>query len=75
MLGGLWSRWKALAARIGNFQARVMLTLFYFVLVTPLGLIVRYLSDPLQLKPRHGPSFWRDKTLPPPTLEEARRQG
>jgi len=71
----LWSKWKALAIKIGNFQGRVILTLFYFVFVTPLGLAVRWFSDPLRIKPHAGATFWQRKAQPDPTLEEARRQG
>ena len=75
MLQQLWSKWKALAARIGNFQGRVILTVFYFLFVTPLGLAVRLFSDPLRLKHRSGDTFWQKKAQPKPTLEEARQQG
>ena len=75
MLGQLWSKWKNIATRIGNFQARVFFSLFYFIIVTPFGLAVRYLSDPLRIKQHGASTFWHPKALPDPTLEEARRQG
>ncbi len=75
MFKELWLKWKSLATKIGNFQGRVILTLFYFVFVTPLGLAVRLLSDPLQIKRPQSSTFWQAKTLPEPTLEEARHQG
>jgi hypothetical protein len=71
----LWSKWKALAARIGNFQGRIILTVFYFVFVTPLGLAVRLFSDPLHIKRRPGGTFWQRKVQPDPSLDEARQQG
>ena len=74
MLKQLWSRWKAIATTIGNFQSRLILTLFYFVVVTPFGLAVRFLSDPLCLKHRRGSTFWQAKELSEPTLDQARRQ-
>jgi hypothetical protein len=75
MLQQLWSKWKALAARIGNFQGRVILTVFYFVFVTPLGVAVRLFSDPLHIKRHPGGTFWQRKAQPEATLEEARQQG
>ncbi len=74
MLKELWSRWKAFAIKLGNLWARIIFTLFYFLIVTPFGLAVRLLSDPLQIKHRDDVTFWQPKTLPEPTLEEARRQ-
>ncbi len=51
----VWSKWKVLAHKIGDFQARVMLSLFYFVLLGPFALAFRLFSDPLQLRPgNHG---------------------
>jgi hypothetical protein len=75
LLQELWKKWKALAVKIGNFQGRLILTLFYFIFVTPFGLVVRLSSDPLQMKHSSGSSFWRPKASPESTLEEARRQG
>lgn len=74
MLYRLWERWKAIAHVIGNFQARLLLTLFYFVLLSPFGLGVRLLSDPLGLRKR-GLSSWLQKA-PERTgvWERARRQ-
>ncbi|MGH7933942.1 MAG: hypothetical protein ACREQN_12375 [Candidatus Binataceae bacterium] len=47
----LWAGWKRIARKIGDFQARVLLTIFYFVLLAPFALIVRRTSDPLAIKP------------------------
>ncbi len=71
---GLWAAWKRVARKIGDFQARVLLTIFYFVLLAPFALIVRRTSDPLAVKPgtprgwgvRQGPSEY--------TLDMARKQ-
>jgi len=58
LLRKLWLRWKALAQKIGNFQARVILSLFYFTFVAPFGLALRVFSDPLRTKPKGLPSYW-----------------
>jgi hypothetical protein len=58
---------------IGNFQARVLLTVLYSVVILPFGLAVRFFSDSLHMKKR--PEKWFDHPAIPNTLEEARRQG
>lgn len=51
---GLLHKWRALARRAGTFQARVFLTLFYWIVMVPVGLVVRLLADPLALKDPEG---------------------
>ena len=69
----LWTAWKRIAHRIGDFQARVLLTLIYAVLVLPFGLLVRLFSDSLNMKKR--PANWLEH--PRETIDAgwARRQG
>ncbi len=67
-----WQAWKRIAHRIGNFQARVVLILFYAVLVFPFGIAARLFSDPLRIK--HRPSRWLDHPNSAHDLESARRQ-
>ncbi|MEA3336578.1 MAG: hypothetical protein U9R25_11755 [Chloroflexota bacterium] len=50
MIRNLWARWLVLARKIGDFQSRVLLTLFYFLIITPFGLAVRVFGDPLHLR-------------------------
>ena len=57
-LTSLWSAWKRLAHKIGNFQARVILTVLYAVVILPFGLAARLFSDPLKI--RHRPTQWTD---------------
>jgi len=68
----LWEGWKRLAHKIGNFQARVLLTILYAVLVLPFGLAVRLFADPLRIKRR--PESWLEHPESPTTLDLARRQ-
>ena len=74
MLKRIWGRWKAIATEIGNFQARLILSLLYFVVVTPFGLAVRFLSDPLRIKHRREVTHWQAKEMPDSTLDRARSQ-
>ncbi len=46
----LWEWWKRAGKAIGDFQARVLLVLFYFVILAPFALAIRWGSDPLALK-------------------------
>jgi hypothetical protein len=56
----LWRLWKRVARRIGDFQARVLMLVFYFVIFCPFALTLRWGSDPLAIKSgaRRG---WRPK--------------
>lgn len=72
MLRKLWESWKRVAHVIGNFQARLLLTILYLVLVLPFGLAVRLFADPLRI--RRLPGGWLDHTTSSPTdMEWARR--
>ncbi len=46
----LWEWWKRVAKKVGDFQARVILTIFYFIVLGPFALAVRLGSDPLAIK-------------------------
>ena len=67
-----WQGWKDLAHKIGNFQARVILSIFYGVLVLPFGLAARWFSDPLRIKKK--PEQWLDHPDEAYDLEWARKQ-
>jgi len=69
-----WARWKHIARKIGNFQARVVLTLFYFTLAAPFGTAARWLSDPLRLKRRHARPEWHARPEPAADLAGLRQQ-
>jgi hypothetical protein len=70
----LWEGWKRIARRIGDVQARVLMTLFYFLCLAPFGLAVRWGTDPLAIKPGH-PRGWRSRSAEAgPELDRARRQ-
>ncbi len=45
-----WEGWKRIARKIGDFNARVILTLFYILLFSPFAIALRLFSDPLQIK-------------------------
>jgi hypothetical protein len=70
----LLERWKRIARTIGDFQARALMTLFYFLILGPVALVIRWRSDPLAIKAA-TPRGWSDREakegLP---IEQARRQ-
>ncbi len=69
----IWAAWKKIAHTIGNFQARVLLTVIYAVLLLPFGLAVRAFSDSLHIKKR--PEKWLDHPGVPGSMEKAQQQG
>lgn len=74
LLRRLWEGWKRFGKKIGDFQARILLTVFYFVAIAPFAVLVRVATDPLALKPA-APRGWRPRTpLPGSPLERALRQ-
>ena len=73
ILKKIWAASKRIAHRIGDFQARVLLTLIYAVLVLPFGLAIRLFSDPLKIKKRSAK--WIDHPEEVSDLNWAHRQG
>jgi len=45
-----WKKWRAFGQVIGDFVARVVMSVFYFTIALPFGIGVRILKDPLRLK-------------------------
>jgi hypothetical protein len=72
-LRNAWERWKKIARAIGVVQTRILMVVFYFVFVLPLGLFMRLRGDPLHLKRPQG-SNWTPHRSPDANLETARRQ-
>jgi hypothetical protein len=58
LLGRLWQSWSGFAKRLGDFQNRIILSLFFFTLVMPIALAVRSFSDPLRIKEYRPISQW-----------------
>jgi len=69
-----WAGWKASAQRLAELQARLVLTLLYFLVIPPFAALVRWTADPLAIKPGTARG-WRDRPDPAgASLERARRQ-
>ncbi|MEW6482359.1 MAG: hypothetical protein AB1397_05090 [bacterium] len=67
----IFDKWIELAHKIGNFNARVILSIFYFLFITPFALYIKIFKDPLKLKKRNQ---WIEKKWVKPDILEARRQ-
>jgi hypothetical protein len=68
----LIARWKVIAHRIGEFQSRLLLSLFYFLFFAPFAVGLKMFSDPLQIKSFHG---WLNRSdAEENSVESARRQ-
>jgi hypothetical protein len=67
-----WKAWTRIARIIGNFQARVILTIIYATVVLPFGLAVRLFSDPLRIK--KPPENWIGHPEEAQDMSWARRQ-
>jgi hypothetical protein len=74
MFRRLWERWKVIAHKIGTFQSRVLLNIFYFVILAPFGLGVKLFADPLRIKQQNHSHWLRNDSKPAPVCESARRQ-
>jgi hypothetical protein len=57
----LWNWWKRTARKIGDFQARIILTIFYFLVLAPFSLAIRIGTDPLAIK-ANSQRGWHLKT-------------
>ena len=73
ILKKIWHQWKKFGQTMGDFIARVALTIFYFTILVPFGLVVHFFMDMLDSK---GPTAsWIKRTTGDKTLDQARRQG
>lgn len=73
ILQRIWERWKIIAHHIGVFQSRVILTLFYFILLLPIGIIFGFFKDALGIKAKYA-TTWRNKEKQSVAMEEMKEQ-
>ena len=53
----IWEGWKKVSNKILEKEATIILTILYFILITPIAFIYKLFSDPLNLKTKKK-SFW-----------------
>ncbi|MBI2251822.1 MAG: hypothetical protein HYU63_03570 [Armatimonadetes bacterium] len=63
-----------IAKIIGDFQARLILTLFYLLIIFPFGIIINFFVNPLKLKRKKLITYWENKIKKLDLLEEAKKQ-
>lgn len=70
-----WGAWKQIAHAIGRFQTRVLLTVFYFLILGGAWILMRLFGrDPLNRRSKNISSYWGDAQLPDGKIESARHQ-
>jgi hypothetical protein len=76
LLKPFYNGWMALALSIGYIMSRILLSLIFFLIFTPVGLVMRLLSkDPLSEKYDHSASsYWIKREKQDFDPKEAERQ-
>jgi len=70
----LWHTWNNFSKRMGGFQSKIILSLFFFIFVSPIAIAVKIFSDPLNIKYKTTKSHWLTKKEIKADLEQSRRQ-
>jgi hypothetical protein len=70
----LWEHWKRIARKIGDFQARALMTVFYFLILGPVAMVVGWRSDPLAIKPGRPRGWGAREARDGEPMAQARRQ-
>ncbi len=75
VLGPVQRGWMAFAEILGHYNTRIILTALYYLVMTPIGLILRIFRDPLDrsLK-KDRPSQWIKRDSQPVDPERYERQ-
>ena len=69
----LWEHWKRIAKKIGNFNARVLMTIFYFLFFSWLSIPVK-VKDPLTIRGKKKAGWTPRPTEEVTPMEQAVRQ-
>ncbi|HEX8117037.1 MAG TPA: SxtJ family membrane protein, partial [Pyrinomonadaceae bacterium] len=66
--------WMGLAALLGHVNSRVLLTLMYYLVVTPYGFVTRLAGrDPLRRRGAEAESYWVERKTTRQTREQFER--
>jgi hypothetical protein len=76
LLKPLQKAWMAFSAVIGFFMSRVILTALFYVIITPIGVLMRLFGkDVLDERISKGsPSYWRERSVAVKTKESYENQ-
>ncbi len=66
--------WKAFGQAIGDFVARVVLTIFYFTIFLPFGVAARLFGNSFGAPGSSNASFWQQRATRDKKLSDARKQ-
>ncbi len=73
-----WKSVKAIAKKIANVQADIVLTIVFFIIIVPMGIVMRYFfkKSLLRTAPKSDgmKTYWISRVPSLQTLSEARRQ-
>jgi len=67
--------WRDFSYRIGAFQGQILLGFLYLILFAPVGLAVKFFSDPLKTKRLDQESYWVPKKTIALDIELYKKQG
>ena len=70
----LCSRWKVMAQKVGTFQSRMLLSLFYFLVIPPFAAIIKIFLDPLGLKKSPAAKWHSKESRQADFFKESKRQ-
>ena len=76
ILKPLQKAWMAFSIVIGFFVSRIILTVLFYLAVTPIGLIMKIFAKDLldQRIDKNKPSYWHDLSAEPKTKESYENQ-
>lgn len=66
-----WEKWKEVAQKIGNFQAGVVFSLLYFVLIVPIGVVANLFTDFLGVRRLPG---WENYDIDVDSMDKLKEQ-
>jgi hypothetical protein len=72
LLRKIWDGWKRFGHFMGDLLGRIVLTIFYFTIFLPFGLISTLFGDPLDMK-KKAP-HWIERTTGDRNMTEAQRE-
>jgi len=67
----LWQAWLIISFKIGVFNSRLILTIFYFLILAPYSLAMKPFTDFMRVK---GKETWIVRKTNDLTLDDVRRQ-
>ena len=71
----LWKAWIKFGNVLGVINSFILLTVFYFVVITPIGLVRKLFGrDTFGKVPTDGTTYWQKKEIREQTLENYTRQ-